>query len=89
MRRLLSDARNLNQQSKRQTRKFYREDDEKKKMEAWEKSVGLLREAQNKLDRASRIDRWTRHETDIEDMKQAVQQELHNIMKDKPLFLGE
>jgi hypothetical protein len=87
--RLIGDARLLHQRSGRATRKFYNEDEPKAKMAAFREAERLLRDAQNKLDEAMRQDRFSRNDTAIQDMKVLVDRDLHNIQKDKPLYLGD
>ena len=89
VRGLLDEAQALHQRSKSQTRAFYREDDKDAKMAAFRKGTMILRDAQNKLEEASRVDRWNRSNMAIDDLKQLVDRDLHNIMKDKPIYLGD
>lgn len=85
--RLLSSAQSLHQRSKLQVQRFYNLEDDDKKMDAWRKAEGILRDAQKKLEEASRSDRFRKHTTGIEDLKTMVDRDLHNILKDKPLFI--
>lgn len=87
--RLIESARSLHERSKRQFRLFYEHEEDEKKMAAWKEAERILRMAQRKLEEAGRADKFTKHDMAIQDLKTMVDRDLHNILKDKPLFLDE
>lgn len=87
--RLLVRARSLHSRAVRPTKRFYEQEEQKPKMEAFREAERLLRDAQDKLDEAIRADRFRKNETATQDLKQMVDRDLHNILKDKPLFLDD
>lgn len=87
--RLIGEAKILHQKAKRQTRRFYDLDDPKPKMAAFKEAEQILRKAQTKMEEATRVDRYRKHDSRIQDLKTVVDRDIHNIMKDKPIYLGD
>ncbi|MCZ6690592.1 MAG: hypothetical protein O7H41_13425 [Planctomycetota bacterium] len=87
--RLVTKARGLQQRSGSYVKRFYTQEDPKRKMTAWNEAVKILREAQENLDKADKSDRYRRNETEVGDLRQLVDRDLQNIMKDKPIYLGD
>ncbi len=89
IRQLLQEATELHEQAKFERKRFYRKDDEREKTAAFKEATRILKAAKAKLDEAYDLDRRGANALKIENLQQGVQQDLHNIMKDKPIYIGD
>ena len=85
--RLLKEAAELHESAKYERRRFYQKEEEQAKMAAFKEAKRILEEAKSKVDEAYNLDRRGAKQTEIQDLQQAIQQDLHNIMKDKPVYV--
>lgn len=84
---LMAQADQLVERAAVETRRFYDKEDEKEKMPAFKEAVRILQSAQQKLDEAYDLDRRGTHATLLDNSRQKVNRDLHNIMKDKPIYV--
>ena len=84
---LVQEARELHEQSKFERNRFYQKDEEREKTAAFQAATRILKSAQNKLEEAYNLDRRGTSANEIQDLQQQVNQDLHNIMKDKPIYV--
>lgn len=86
---LIHEASELHEQSKFERRRFYNKEEEREKTAAFKAAKRILEAAKDKLDEAYNLDRLGTKAIEIEAMQQGVQQDLHNIMKDKPIYIDD